>query len=629
MIAGMDDNAADIQDLFRQIVEAAPNAMVMIDPRGVIGLVNAEAEAIFGYQRAELMGQPVEILLPDRLRQDHPRLRTSFFLAPSRRAMGAGREFHAQRKDGTEFPVEIGLNPIQTEDGLAALAVIVDITERRRIAERMHETLALQAAIVASSEDALISETVSGVITSWNPGAERMFGYRAEEVIGRTILDLVVPPDAADEEQEKLREIRVDGLVKSFDARRLHKDGRLIDVAIKISPIRDQGGRIAGLSVVKRDISERRRQEERFRAIVESMPAAMIMVNQAGIIELVNAQTELIFGYERRELTGQKLEILLPGRFRAGHPGLRDAFFLASSLRAMGAGRDLRGLRRDGTEFPVEIGLNPIQTEEGVKVLAAVTDISERARTNRQMAEYRDELERSNKELATFAHVASHDLKSPLRGVVQLATWIEEDLREGSLETIPEHMRLLHRRIQRMENLLDDLLAFSRAGRVEGGLSRVAAGDLARDLFELQSPPPGLLLELPGGLPSFTTLVTPFEQVLRNLFSNAIKHHDRPAGRIRLDCTAEDDFGYAFTVTDDGPGIPPQYHERVFGMFQTLRPRDKVEGSGMGLALVKKIVETYGGKVVIESDGIRGCRVTFTWPRTIDRKLRHDLAASP
>src|SRR5271168_339399 len=178
-----------------------------------------------------------------------------------------------------------------------------------------------------------------------------------------------------------------------------------------------------------------------------------------------------------------------------------------------------------------------------------------------------------------------------------------------------------------MENLLDDLLAFSRAGRVEGGHSQIQVADLAKDLFELQSPPPGVALELPDDLPSFTTLATPFSQVLRNLFSNAIKHHDRPDGRIGLSCAEAGGDYYAFTVTDDGPGIPVQYQERVFEMFQTLRPRDEVEGSGMGLALVKKIVQNYGGKIAIESDGVRGCGMRFTWPHNIEKRFGHDPVA--
>jgi len=153
---------------------------------------------------------------------------------------------------------------------------------------------------------------------------------------------------------------------------------------------------------------------------------------------------------------------------------------------------------------------------------------------------------------------------------------------------------------------------------MEGGLSQIDLGLLAHDIFDMQAPPAGFTLVTADNLPTFVTLATPLEQVLRNLFTNAIKHHDRPAGSITLDWQHKNKDYYEFSVTDDGPGIPPEYHERVFVMFQTLRPRDEVEGSGMGLALVKKIVATYGGKTSITSDGIRGTRISFTWPLNIE-----------
>ncbi len=257
----------------------------------------------------------------------------------------------------------------------------------------------------------------------------------------------------------------------------------------------------------------------------------------------------------------------------------------------------------------------------GVKVLSAITDISARVKASEKLAEHRDELERSNKELATFAYVASHDLKSPLRGIFQISHWIEEDLNNGETHAIPEHMNLLRGRLRRMEHLLDDLLAYSRAGRLEGSASQVQLARLAQNVFEMQAPPEGFILEVAEDLPTFNTLATPLEQVLRNLFTNAIKHHDRTEGRIHLSWRIANKNYYEFSVTDDGPGISPEYQERVYIMFQTLRPRDEVEGSGMGLALVKKIVEAYGGTTGIDSDGIRGTSIRFTWPINIEGRL--------
>ena len=361
-----------------------------------------------------------------------------------------------------------------------------------------------------------------------------------------------------------------------------------------------------------------KKTDDRFRQVVEAAPNAMVMVDKSGIIEMVNTQAEVIFGYSRSELLGQSIDCLLPERFRHHHPQHRELFFSDLQPRAMGVGRDLYGRRKDGSEFPVEVGLNPIETEDGIKVLSAITDISARVQASLKLAEHHEELERSNKELATFAYIASHDLKSPLRGIFQISQWIEEDLRNGDSGSIPSHMNLLRGRLRRMEHLLDDLLAYSRAGRIEGGLSQVSIGALAQNIFEMHAPPDGFKLTLGDDLPIFTTLVTPLEQVLRNLFTNAIKHHDRSVGTINLSWHIRDKHYYEFIVTDDGPGIPTQYHDRVFVMFQTLRPRDEVEGSGMGLALIKKIVETYGGSTSIQSDGIRGTSVHFTWPIRIE-----------
>lgn len=233
------------------------------------------------------------------------------------------------------------------------------------------------------------------------------------------------------------------------------------------------------------------------------------------------------------------------------------------------------------------------------------------------------QLAQTNKELETFAYVASHDLKSPLRGIAQLSTWIEEDLEEKQFAEVNKHTAMLRNRIQRMEKLLDDLLTFYRAGKTDGNLVAVDVAQMAQELFDIQNTKSGLRLELAENLPSFSTLSTPFEQVLRNLFSNAIKHHDRDEGFIRIGCSLLPNQFYEFSVCDDGPGIPEKFQQRVFGMFQTLKPRDELEGSGMGLALIKKIVGSYGGHIKLVSEG-RGCCFYFSWPQHIDKGVNDD-----
>ncbi len=256
--------------------------------------------------------------------------------------------------------------------------------------------------------------------------------------------------------------------------------------------------------------------------------------------------------------------------------------------------------------------------------------IAERKKNALLLEEHQQQLEKSNrqlaltnKELETFAYVASHDLKSPLRGISQLSTWIDEDLEAQELAEVAKHTQMLRNRIQRMEKLLDDMLIFYRAGKTDGSITRIDLAHMARELFEIQNTKKGLRLELGDNLPVFESLSTPFEQVLRNLFSNAIKHHDADEGIIRIEARQLNQHFYELSVVDDGPGIPAKYQERIFGMFQTLKPRDEIEGSGMGLALIKKIIETYGGKISVHSDG-RGCRFTFTWPKTLKGKQDND-----
>lgn len=224
------------------------------------------------------------------------------------------------------------------------------------------------------------------------------------------------------------------------------------------------------------------------------------------------------------------------------------------------------------------------------------------------------ELERSNRELDQFAYVASHDLRAPLRAIDNLAAWIAEDA--GALLPAPsrEHLQKLQERIQRMENLLDDLLAYSRADRLHGQPTLVDSRALVQSVVQLFAPASTFQIVLPPTMPHFLTVRVPLETVFRNLIGNAIKHHQRPDGTIIIGAM-DGEQQVTFTVSDDGPGIDPEFHERIFGMFQTLRPRDQVEGSGIGLAIVKKIVESLGGKIAVESTGGQGATFRFTWPK--------------
>lgn len=307
-------------------------------------------------------------------------------------------------------------------------------------------------------------------------------------------------------------------------------------------------------------------------------------------------------------------------------PGTASGAGSGGALDAAFAGQETRfeyRLSKKGAagRRQLEATYRPHRAPDGtvLGVVTLLTDITGRKLLELRLAQGVRELRRSNEELEQFAYVASHDLKAPLRGIENLVGWIEEDL-EGTLTgDTRTNMDLLKSRVRRLEQLLDDLLAYSRAGRVDGTVDEVDTRALVAELAGLVSPPEGFEVTGAPSLPSIRTLRAPLTQVFQNLINNAIKHHDHPTvGHIRVDAVPSKGGFVEFTVTDDGPGIPEQFHERVFGMFQTLRPRDQVEGSGMGLAIVRKLVERQGGTVWLASgkDG-RGLAVHFTWPRTV------------
>lgn len=232
---------------------------------------------------------------------------------------------------------------------------------------------------------------------------------------------------------------------------------------------------------------------------------------------------------------------------------------------------------------------------------------------SRHLESRNTELVEANKELDQFAFVASHDLKAPLRGISQLSTWISADLKEDASPETSDYLDLLHNRTVRLERLLDDLLAYSRAGRTNGKIETVELQPLIQEIFQLQSPPEGFVLQCETELGQIQTLVAPLELILRNLIGNALKHHDKDSGVITI-LVQDDDRYLRFRVTDDGPGIPPEHQQRVFDLFHTLKPRDQVEGSGLGLSIIKKLLDRYQCEYRIHSNGQRGCSFEFSWP---------------
>jgi PAS domain S-box-containing protein len=456
-----DSKRAD--ERFRLAIDAAPTGMLLMDRVGRIVLVNAQIENLFGYTRDELLGRPIEMLVPERFRGHHPDFRKTFFGDPNVRAMGAGRDLYGLRKDGGEVPIEIGLNPLHTSEGDFVLSSIVDITERK------HAT-------------------------------------------------------------------------------------------------------------------------EQFRLALEAAPTGMLLMSEAGAIVLVNAQIETLFGYPRAELLGRQIDMLVPERFRAHHPGLRRVFFGDPQTRVMGAGRELYGLRKDGTEVPIEIGLNPLQTSEGHFVLSSIADITDRKRAQEGLHALNAELEQrvgartsELKERESLLQEIHHRVKNNLQVISSLINMQIRGLQDASTRAA---LRDCQSRVVTMAQIHEMLYQ-------SADYARVPFAKYARDLTARVLSASGISHGTVALHYELEELSLPVEQaipcglILNELVANSLKHAfpNAASGTIRVELRLTPDRSALLSVSDNGIGIAP-----------TL---DLEHLSSLGIQLVMTLVDQLDGHLEI------------------------------
>ncbi len=362
-------------------------------------------------------------------------------------------------------------------------------------------------------------------------------------------------------------------------------------------------------------------KEKYLEAILEHTVDGLITIDENGTVETFNKACESMFGYKADEVIGRDVKMLMPEPYHSEHDTYLDNYKRTGEKKIIGIGREVEAQRKNGSIFPIDLAVSQIKIAERVVYSGIIRDITARKEAEEELKSTIQELTEANKELENFAYIASHDLKSPMRGIDNLAQWITEDLTDVINDDTRQKLKLLRSRVNRLEMLLDDILEYSRAGRIVDQPEEVDIGELIYEISDTLHLPDGFSITIPDDLPVVFSVHTPLRQIFLNLITNAYKHHDKEKGCIEI--LYEDRGLYGeFTVKDDGPGIPEKFHERVFEMFQTLKSRDKTEGTGLGLAIIKKLVGWQEGKVwIVSKDGKRGTEMRFLWPKTY-RKAR-------
>lgn len=489
--------------------------------------------------------------------------------------------------------------------------VIIDITERKR----NEEQLRYQASLLENVNDAIVASDENYILRAWNPAAEKMYGWKAADVIGKPGVDVLQTNFLGVDPDQMRRQIAETGRYVG-EAMQVRQDGTRIPVEVASIALRDHTEKITGYVSVNRDISERKKAEERFALVVESAPNAIVLVNQNDQIVMVNPQAAKIFGYTREQMNNLQLDQLVPERYHNQHASYRAGFFTNPQIRPMGMGRDLYALHKDGTEFPVEIGLAPIETVQGSMVMASIVDISARRQAEKER-EAQLLLAAKYAELDRFAYTVSHDLKSPLVTIKGFLKFLEQDIQHAEAGKIAHDINFIRNAMNKMEKLLNGVLEVARAGAVLNEIQNLSFEELANDVIDLLRGPleaRGARVIIQPDLPKVHGDRLRLSQVLQNLVENAIKYRDQDRETlIEIGHAGQTAPGKeTLFVRDNGIGIPGYYSEQLFDMFSQHDAAS--EGHGIGLAIVKRIIDAHGGRIWVESKEGEGSIFYFTLP---------------
>lgn len=617
---GLEDRLYERESMFRFGANSLIEGIVVTDLDDVITYANRAMESITGYKRNEILGAVGYKLFRPIGFEDFKKE-----VIDDKRKQGIAEVYEIQQRypSGETYWVRITGSPFRDQKGeiIGTIAAVLDISERKAREKLLEEERAKLKDLFDKMYDAMIIVSADGEIVQTNKAAEKLLGYAPQSKNTLSLADIVHPDDKNISDQFLLK-LKEDGFYSGYQGRIITPQGETKYVEVNSTAIYDDKGRFNGSRDIVRDVTqrvvlekERIENELRLSQTVDGALDAVITIDSSGTITQWNRNASAVFGYSLDDAMGSKLvDLVIPDRYKVDHDNGMARFLKTGEGPVLNKRFEISAVNKQRDEFPIELAISPVTIGGETHFSAFIRDISER-RKNEEIREHLiSKMEEVNQELTNYAYVISHDMKAPLRAVSSLAEWIHQDYNAVLDKEGKEMLRLIQKRVRRMHKMIDGLLTYSRIGHEALETELMQVQPLVEEVIDSLAQVEGVFVCLDVYSVVVKYHLISLLQIFQNLIVNAVRYNDKEHKYIIIRAYSTDK-DVIFEITDNGPGIKEEFRDKIFGIFQTLQSKDEQNSTGIGLSIVKRLVEVHGGRIELDSELGIGSTFRFTVPQ--------------